>query len=163
VEKNWVLFEDANGKMKIIYNWSPLVIGDIESSDSIESGKPSESGKQMTFVKTHKIDTPFFFKHLRGSTNGVKVGDEIWFMCHTVSYEDRRYYYHVLVALDAETYEVKRYTPYFTFQKEKVEYTLGFVYFESTQEIMIGYSIMDCQTEYMLVDKAIIENMMCVK
>jgi tetratricopeptide (TPR) repeat protein len=158
VEKNWLLFEDANGKMKIIYNWAPLVIGDIEPGNQ---GTPSEGGEESkTFVKTHNIETPHFFKHIRGSTNGVRVGDEIWFICHTVSYEDRRYYYHIFIALDATTYEVKRYTPYFTFQKEKVEYTLGFVYFEPTQEIMIGYSIMDCQTEYMLLDKSIIENMM---
>jgi len=154
VEKNWLLFEDANGKMKIIYNWAPLVIGNIEA-DSTE-----QPNKAMTFVKTHSIETPFFFKHIRGSTNGVRVGDEIWFICHMVSYEDRRYYYHIFIALDAATYEVKRYTPYFTFQKEKVEYTLGFVYFESTQEIMIGYSILDCQTEYMLIDKSVVENMM---
>jgi tetratricopeptide (TPR) repeat protein len=158
VEKNWVLFEDSSEKMKIIYNWSPLVIGDITPSSNITVS--TQALGPMTFDKTHSIETPQFFKHLRGSTNGVRVGDEIWFICHTVSYEDRRYYYHLFVALDATTYQVKRHTPYFTFQKEKVEYTLGFVYFEPTQEIMLGYSLMDREAEYIMVDKSVIEDMM---
>jgi hypothetical protein len=158
VEKNWVLFEDSSEKMKIIYNWSPLVIGDITPSSNITVS--TQALGPMTFDKTHSIETPQFFKHLRGSTNGVRVGDEIWFICHTVSYEDRRYYYHIFVALDATTYQVKRHTPYFTFQKEKVEYTLGFVYFEPTQEIMLGYSLMDREAEYIMVDKSVIEDMM---
>lgn len=156
VEKNWVLFENAEKKMKIIYNWCPLIIGDIkeDSKSIVSSGKPP-----MLFDKTHHIDTPYFFKHLRGSTNGVQIGDEIWFICHTVSYEDRRYYYHIFVVLDASTYEVKKYTPYFTFEKAKVEYTLGFVYFEESDELMIGYSVMDRQTEYMVIDKKSIQEL----
>ncbi|MFM7985499.1 MAG: hypothetical protein ACKPKO_39910, partial [Candidatus Fonsibacter sp.] len=111
IEKNWVLFEDANNKMKIVYNWYPLVIGDI---------------KDNKFEETHNIKPPSFFKLLRGSTNGVKINNEIWFICHAVSYEDRRYYYHTFIILDAQTMNVKKYTPLFTFDGNKVEYTLGF-------------------------------------
>jgi hypothetical protein len=89
----------------------------------------------------------------RGSTNGIRVGDEIWFLCHAVSYEERRYYYHMFVIIDAATNKVKKYTPYFTFEKEKVEYTLGFSYFESTNEILIGYSVYDKSTKYAVFDK----------
>ena len=158
VEKNWVLFQDSNNKMKIIYNWSPLIIGDIEPDKTTVS---TTNMNPMTFQKSHTIENPYFFKHLRGSTNGVRIpqNNEIWFICHTVSYEERRFYYHIVVVLDATTYEVKKYTPYFTFEKEKVEYTLGFVYFEMTDEIMIGYSLMDCKTKYIMLDKCIIDKM----
>jgi hypothetical protein len=158
VEKNWVLFQDSNNKMKIIYNWSPLIIGSIESDKTSIS---TTNMSPMVFEKTHTIENPYFFKHLRGSTNGVRIpqDNEIWFICHTVSYEDRRFYYHIIVALDATTYEVKKYTPYFTFEKEKVEYTLGFVYFEMTDEIMIGYSVMDCKTKYIMLDKSVMDAM----
>lgn len=61
--------------------------------------------------------------------------------------------------MDASTYEVKKYTPYFTFEKAKVEYTLGFVYFEESDELMIGYSVMDRQTEYMVIDKKSIQEL----
>jgi tetratricopeptide (TPR) repeat protein len=136
IEKNWVLF--GNGS-KCIYSWGPLVIGDIVSN---------------TFKKTHEItNVPNFFKNVRGSTNGVRIGDEYWFICHTVSYEDRRYYYHIIIVLDANTFEVKNYTPLWTFEKEKVEYTLGFVYFPDKNNFLIGYSIRDSQTKYITISK----------
>jgi tetratricopeptide (TPR) repeat protein len=146
IEKNWVLFENSNKQMKIVYNWSPLVIGNIVN------------GSQ--FIKTDEINVPYFFRFLRGSTNGIKIDNEIWFVCHTVSYEDRRYYYHIIVVLDASTYKVKKYTPYFTFEKVKVEYTLGFVYLKSSSQLLFGYSLLDNQTEYMTINKGIIDNMM---
>ena len=143
IEKNWVLFPTKNGEMKIIYNWSPkLIIGDIHEDQ---------------FVETHQISVPTFFKYLRGSTNGVIIQDEVWFICHAVSYEDRRYYYHIIVVLDRDTYQLKRYTPFFTFEGEKVEYTLGFQYLESSDTLLIGYSVYDRSTNYMNIPRNSIE------
>jgi hypothetical protein len=172
VEKNWVMFEDANGNLKMVYNWHDMVVGNCV---------PVESGYE--FRRTHTIKTPPVFKYFRGSTNGVRIGDEIWFICHVVSYEDRRYYYHSIFTIDATTYEVRRFTPLFTFDGDKVEYTLGFVYLEDEQELQkesgvdgttftfsdssssdgtfwIGYSKMDCSTHYMAVKKSAIEKLM---
>ena len=86
--------------------------------------------------------------------------NEIWFICHAVSYEDRRYYYHLVVVLDATTYQLKKYTPLFTFEKEKVEYTLGFVYSPENNTLLIGYSVMDCRTEFIQVSKTHFDEMM---
>jgi glycosyltransferase involved in cell wall biosynthesis len=160
VEKNWVLFEDAAGKTKIIYNWHDLVIGDIveepltppDSDD--EEEMPRSTKRDYIFEKTHTIQTPAMFKYFRGSTNGVLIGDEIWFICHVVSYEDRRYYYHVVVVLDAATYQPKKYTTMFTFEGEKVEYTLGFIYREAEDQLFVGYSKMDKSTHYMSIPRA---------
>jgi len=139
IEKNWVSFVDEKkNKLKCVYGWFPLEIGEIAGD---------------RFITTNKHDTPNFFRHMRCSTNGIKVHDEIWFFCHIVSYEDRRYYYHVIVALDPVTYQVKRYTRMFTFEKEKVEYTLGFIYKEKEDEIVIGYSKMDRSTHFMALDR----------
>jgi glycosyltransferase involved in cell wall biosynthesis len=158
VEKNWVMFEDANGKKKIVYGWKDLVIGNVVPYADLPNGQDADSDDEeeagcpvsgFLFDKTHAIQTPHLFKHVRGSTNGQRVGDEIWFICHSVSYEDRRYYYHLFVAIDATTYEVKRYTPFFTLEGEKVEYTLGFVILDD--QVLIGYSKMDRTTEYMIV------------
>ena len=135
VEKNWVLFENSHGNIKSIYNWYPLIIGEIEEG--------------IQFRKTNIIQTPKLFSHFRGSTNGIKIGNEIWFICHIVSYEDRRYYYHVFIVLDATTFEVIKYTSPWTFNRSKVEYTLGFVYFEEDDEFLIGYSQMDSSTNFM--------------
>ena len=149
IEKNWVLIQANNvikKYKKAIYNWSPnIIVGDIIDDE---------------FVETHQIKSPSFFKYLRGSTNGVVIKDEIWLICHAVSYEDRRYYYHIIVVLDKHTYNLKKYTPFFTFEGEKVEYTLGFNYLENDDTIFIGYSVYDKNTKYINIEREYFENMM---
>jgi hypothetical protein len=135
-EKNWVLFIDIHNKKKCVYSWFPLVIGSL-------------SGDK--FLKTHEIKLPNSLRNVRGSTNGVIIGDEIWFIGHIVSYEDRRYYYHSMIVLDRLTFELKRYTPFFTFRGEKVEYTLGFIF--KDDKFIIGYSTMDKTTQFVTVEK----------
>jgi hypothetical protein len=46
---------------------------------------------------------------MRGSTNGVLVNGEMWFVTHVVSYTSPRNY-HCFVVLDPTTYAVKRHT-----------------------------------------------------
>jgi hypothetical protein len=134
--------------MKVIYGWYPLTIGNISET---------ENSSINVFNATHQIQTPTFFKWARGSTNGVNINGEIWFICHIVSYEDRRYYYHFFVVLDGETFQVKKYSRLFTFEKQPVEYTLGFVYFKETDEFLIGYSIMDREPKFMSIPKSHID------
>lgn len=169
VEKNWVVFEDANKTQKIIYAWHDLCIGDrlliddnnnnnvLDTADDTASA--SSSTFKYRFRQTHSIQTPNIFSKIRGSTNGVTVGREIWFICHAVSYEDRRYYYHMFVALCPHTYAIRKYTPLFTFEGEKVEYTLGFVYRKENNTFCIGYSTMDRTTKFMNIKKSAVENM----
>jgi hypothetical protein len=147
IEKNWVSFSDPLTKeRRTIYGWSPLTIGTIVQDPSQEGG-----GK---FSKTHEIQCPRFFQHVRGSTHGQTIGDEIWFLCHLVSYETRRYYYHLMVVLDSSTYKLRGYSPLFTFEKCAVEYTLGFAYLEESKTVLIGYSLMDRETKYIEVAKS---------
>ena len=136
IEKNWVLFCDASDNLKCVYKWHPLTIGSIANG-------------QLTDIQT--INTPLSFKDIRGSSNGVIIGGELWFLTHLVSYEDRRHYYHMMVVLDPVTYSVKRYTPLFTFTGKTVEYSLGFV--EADEDILIGYSVMDKETNFISVKK----------
>lgn len=135
VEKNWVMFSNDNKTLRMVYNWHPIVLG---------------VPKEGVFAETQRIETPNIFKYFRGSTNGMVVNNEIWFLCHVVSYEDRRYYYHVMVMLDKDTFSLKNYTKMFTFEGEKVEYCLGMALFD--QEILFGYSSMDRETRYMSMD-----------
>jgi tetratricopeptide (TPR) repeat protein len=152
IEKNWVIIPSDsasaynNAPLTVIYNWSPkLSIGNIIDGE---------------FIETHKINTPSFFKYLRGSTNGVLINGDIWLICHAVSYEERRYYYHIVVVLDKDTYELKSYTPFFTFEGEKVEYTLGFQYLENEESLLIGYSVYDKSTKYMNIKLEYLKNEM---
>ena len=157
IEKNWILFKNKNRELKMIYGWYPLIIGNIE--EDLEKTIDNKNQIIKKFRITSHQDTPNFFRWVRGSTNGVTIGDEIWFICHLVSYEERRYYYHLFIVLDSNTMELKKYTRLFTFEKEKVEYTLGFVYFEDKNQFLIGYSILDSKTKYMMISKQNIDNL----
>jgi hypothetical protein len=148
IEKNWVLFENNEKQLKMIYRWNPLTIGNIVPIQGKETNIGSNGISPISKMEiTDEIDTPHFFKWLRGSTNGINIGNEIWFLCHLVSYEERRFYYHCIVVLDSKTMKLKKYTKLFTFEKSPVEYTLGMVLIDET--LLIGYSIMDKETKYM--------------
>ena len=154
IEKNWVFFPSSrkpesiqnnnDEQLNMIYNWFPIISGEIIDD---------------VFFKEIARDTsvPPFFKHIRGSCNGIYMEDvnETWFLCHLVSYEDRRYYYHILVALDSDTGMLKRYTRLFTLEKEKVEYVLGFERIPGSeyQTFLLGYSILDKETKYMTLTR----------
>jgi len=132
IEKNWVLYSGADGRIRVVYDWR----------SSYEIGYANMLINKRNLLNKKDMKSPKFFEMLRGSTNGIPVGNETWFIAHAVSYEDRRYYYHILVALDTESGEVKRWSKFFTLEGEKVEYVLGFIQ-TSDEEFMIGYSKMD--------------------
>jgi len=129
-EKNWVL----TGEGRMIHSWHPLVIGCVEDNQ---------------FVEGKRVKTPAFFRFLRGSSHGVLIRGELWFLCHVVSHEDRRYYYHVFVVLHPNTMEVIRWSRMYTFTGEPVEYSCGFEV-EGSQ-LLIGFSVMDCSTSVVSV------------
>jgi tetratricopeptide (TPR) repeat protein len=148
IEKNWVLYAGTDGTLRVVYNWWPTLI-------------TYEIGHANMLINKREMKVPRFFEFLRGSTNGIPVGNETWFIAHAVSYEDRRYYYHILVALDTETGEVKRWSKFFTLEGEKVEYVLGFIQ-TSDEEFMIGYSKMDKTCCIKNVSKSDLERELCV-
>jgi hypothetical protein len=144
IEKNWTLFMDHDGILKTVYGWHPFTVYDLNK-------------RKVTTQNCSNL--PPFFKDVRGSCNGIRVGSETWFLCHTVSYEIRRYYYHIIVALDTETGKVKRWTKYFLLEGKPVEYALGFLYDETNEEFMLGYSVMDRTTEFRKVSKKTLDSL----
>ena len=144
VEKNWILFYTTGNEQRFVYKWNPLTI--CEKHDD-----------ELKIVC--EIETPYIFKQLRGSTHGIIIGDEIWFLCHLVNYESQRYYYHTFVSINKDTFEINKYTQLFTFEKEKVEYSLGFSYIKENNQFLIGYSTNDNNTKYLLVGKELIDKM----
>lgn len=149
VEKNWVLFNTNVERVKVIYKWFPLTIGEYMVNEN----------NTTTFFDTNIIETPPICKLMRGSTNGVNINNEIWFITHLVSHEQKRHYYHMFVVLNVETFNVKRYSIPFTFEKKNIEYTLGFVFNKKTNNFLIGYSTMDRTTNYMEVSKENIDKL----
>lgn len=139
-EKNWVYFHHQ-GKAKVIYEWSPLTVGSVED------------GFFMSEKRVH--DVPAWFRDVRGSTNGVLVGDELWFLVHYVGYSTPRQYYHAFVVLDADTLAVKRTSTLFKFEGEKIEYALGLVV--EADRIVVSYSTWDCCSKLGLYNRAALE------
>lgn len=151
IEKNWVLFQSYGEKQHCVHQWYPLSIGDITD------------GKLTNIVQTSNV--PPFFQQLRGSTNGIAVGNTIWFICHAVSDEQCRYYYHILVVMDKKKnkdggHTVLSYTPFWTFEKKRIEFTLGMVYRQKENDFLIGYSTMDRDTKYTLIPKSAFDEML---
>jgi tetratricopeptide (TPR) repeat protein len=150
IEKNWVLFENAEDRpIKFVYSWHPFIVAMISQEDSMS-----------TIIK--KVQTPNIFQNVRSSTNGIRIEDEIWFLCHIVSHENRRYYYHIVIVINAETLNIIKYTFPFTFGKSPIEYSLGMVYFENLDAFLISYSVMDATSEYGMISKSAIEDMMYI-
>jgi glycosyltransferase involved in cell wall biosynthesis len=139
-EKNWVHLHHK-GKLKTVYNWKPLLIGNVDE------------GKFSTDVCVEEV--PAFFRDLRGSTNGCLVGDEVWFLGHVVGYSTPRHYYHVFVVLDADTLKVKRHSTLFKFEGEKIEYALGLVV--EPDRILISYSKWDAESVLSVYDRKSLE------
>ena len=144
IEKNWVSFVNDKEEIMFIYNWFPINICSYDNTNG------------NTFInKVKKIDSPKIFSKLRGSTNGITVlnkldgSQELWFICHLVSYEDRRYYYHMIVILDKKNLEIKKYSKLFRIKDKPVEYILGFDFYKDN--FYIGYSIMDSSSEIGIV------------
>lgn len=142
-EKNWQMIPNSD---KILYDWSPLTI--LTPSDS--------ETKSYTPIITDS-NVPGFMKQVRGSSPGVQVGNEIWYICHVVSYESPRNYYHLIVCLDADTYKYKRSTHLFTFEGEAIEYCLGLIVNESS--ILFSYSTWDRTTKIMEVPREKIDGL----
>ena len=147
-EKNWVWATDTH----MVYEWFPLTLG-----------IPSPTTGQLEITHT-LATTPAWFQHVRGSSNGVRMStssskDEIWFLCHVVSFEDRRFYYHLVVVLDATTFEFLRSTRLFTFERSSVEYALGFQYYAPSDCFWIGYSVMDRTTQFLALSRPQLEDL----
>lgn len=114
-EKNWVPF-DHHGQTKFIYQWNPIKIGVLkEHKDDIILDIVQENSEGLF--------------NGRGSTPGIKVGDELWFLIHVVDYQEgiKRKYYHQLVVLDYNSLRLKRKSNLFNFVGDDYEYCLGMV------------------------------------
>ena len=137
-EKNWCYFHNSEGELRLVYEWSPLTIYEVEGN-GIKKVKSSDS-------------VPSFFRDIRGSSNGVLVGDEVWFVCHLVEYTTPRHYYHCIVVLDSKTMEYKRHSILFKFHGDCIEYCLGFVV--EPDRFIFSYSKMDRTSAVMTLDRA---------
>ena len=140
-EKNWVICCKEE-KLFYIYEWFPLTICQIDKvSNDVTDLKIIHKNSQL----------PELFKFLRGSTNGVVIDGEYWFICHLVHETNLRYYYHVFVVLDLDFNFIKM-SSMFTFENKHIEYCLGLQFRDD--KFLLGYSTMDRTSRFIQVDKS---------
>ena len=159
-EKNW-LYVRYNGANHIIYNWHPLQICSLDTENHC-----------IKVVETR--DMPKIFSRARGSTCGFeyrkKIGEnnntnitisieetEFWFVCHIVSYEQPRHYYHVICVFDCNM-NLLRYSAPFKFEGECIEYCLSIVV--EDEKVYINYSTWDRTTRIGVYDKKYIDSIL---
>lgn len=134
-EKNWCYFHTTKGELRMVYEWSPLTVMTSE----------------QTIVARH-TEVPDFFRDIRGSTHGMLVNDELWFVAHLVHYSTPRHYYHIIIVLDAKTFAYKRHSILFKFHKKPIEFVLGFIVEPS--RFLFSYSQMDGTTDVMVLPRS---------
>ena len=128
-EKNWALFNTEN-KIFCIYKWYPLSIGLIKNDNLLI---------KLTF------DTPNFFKYVCGSTPGIKIDNYFLFICHIVSHNKPRRYYHLFIKIHGGTFRLLNYSYFFTFHGQPIEYCCGMIY--KNDLLYITYSVKDNNTK----------------
>lgn len=128
VEKNWIPLNRAyEDDSRFIYSWHPLTIGRVTDGH---------------FHVETTVETPYFFKHVRGSTTLVCYRGELYCMVHSVIETCPRKYYHSVVKLST-SYEFLAYTVPYYFVKNHIEYTLGM--YIADEEITCIASQNDCE------------------
>lgn len=120
-EKNWS-FCQVKDKLLVIYSWYPLKVCTIDYSKRI-----------LKLLWERKMPKPFM--NYRGSTCGIQIGDEIWFIIHT-----KRTFYHSFIIFDINLNLIKS-SQLFKFQNFRIEYCLGFVFLNN--QLIISYSCLD--------------------
>jgi len=133
-EKNWVAFQRPGcNELYFIYEWHPLRIGALDKLSG-------------TINFNMVISTPRSFRHLRGSSNGVVYKNDIWLLTHGTSWYrgPGPTYYHRIVVLDSETFEVKRCTYPFKLESTEapIEFSLG-LDIDRLGNVTIAYSVFD--------------------
>jgi tetratricopeptide (TPR) repeat protein len=146
-EKNWVYFSH-NNKTRVLYSWAPFTVCDINENNELQ------------VVYTQEL--PALFNHIRGSTCGVTYENEIWFVGHVVSHEGdngrHRYYYDIIIVLDATTLQLIKSTPLFKYSEDRIQYTLGLIV--DSDKVILSYSTMDANTVVSVYDKQLFDTTM---
>lgn len=144
VEKNWVHIP-VDGKNCVVYKWHPLTILEINEENNVSLYK--------------EVQSPHVLRTARGSSNGYLWNNEIWFVVHYVAYGEPRYYYHLIVVLDKDTFACKRFTSLLKLNKHfPIEYCLGIVVNE--KNVLLTLSEMDRTTNLNVYDKTALEQQM---
>ena len=112
-EKNWIPLV-KNGEEFFIYKWCPM-----------EIGKMNYDNNTLEIVTRFKINSPWFNK-VRGSSTFIDNGEFLVGVVHFSEETTPRRYYHMLVALDRDSFKPMKFSDNFNFQYLGIEFCIGF-------------------------------------
>lgn len=146
-EKNWAFFHRADGALFAVHTWAPLTV--ISVWPTVE-------------VNAVQTAVPELLRHMRGSSNGARVGgSEIWFVTHVVlPGNGLRDYLHFLVVLDAETLQFRRHSKAFKFAGALVEFALSLVV--TSETVMFSFSQWDRTAAVLSINRSVVNDLFAV-
>ena len=143
-EKNWVFIPNQENKLKMIYKWYPLQIGEVDLINN-------------ELIINDSLEMPKIFTQVRGSTNGcinsnsTSNSNEIWFLVHVVHQNNNepRHYYHMFVVFE-ESMKLKKYSIPFKFTSGEIEYCTGLLI--EHDRFIITHSVWDRESYIKIYD-----------
>ncbi len=127
-EKNWIPIvkkgnHSAVGKSNsdelfFIYKWHPMQIGKIDTN-------AAENKHTLVIIENIEIDS-LIFHRVRGSTPFYETERGLLGVVHFSEQYTPRHYYHMIVLLDKENFNVLEYSNTFCFEKLGIEFCIGF-------------------------------------
>jgi len=112
-EKNWIPLV-KNSEEFFIYKWWPM-----------EIGKMNYDNNTLEIVTRHTFNSSWFHK-VRGSSTFVDNGEFLVGVVHFSEETTPRTYYHILVALDKDSFKPMKFSDNFNFQYLGIEFCIGF-------------------------------------
>jgi hypothetical protein len=133
VQKNWLPFVEANGELRAVYGFEPLVVLAIDPvTGRVEPVVERRQGRN--------------FHHWRGSAGPVDlpaaVGGGRLLMVHEVAWQGRRYYLHRFVRVDAD-WTIDRVSEPFYFHQPGIEFACGMCLAHGDRELLVTYGVED--------------------
>lgn len=115
-EKNWVHIPLNNNDDGFIYSWRPLKIGKLIQN---------KNQQLLQFQTVIELPTHPLLHNMKGSTCFVQYKDFYAGLVHSSEEHWPRQYFHRLVLLDKNSYNVSFVSKLFCFQKASVEFCIG--------------------------------------
>lgn len=122
-EKNWIpimkkgSLPNVNDELFFIYKWNPMQIGKISQKD--------DNSKYLEIVENIEIDS-LIFHRARGSTPFLETEEGLLGIVHFSEQYTPRHYYHMIVLLGKDNFNVLKYSNTFCFEKLGIEFCIGF-------------------------------------
>lgn len=144
-EKNWMPIVEKHQTLKIIYNYSPLIIYE----PNIKTGECD-----IIAEKYNEIN----LSHLRGSSPPILYKQSLLMLTHeVVMVNNIRNYRHRFLKLDMQ-YNIEKVSEPFSFYNENIEYSCGMCIKDN--KLLIGLGIKDCEALIAELDLKIVDSLL---